>query len=842
MKKVFFAVIIWCIPSVLFSQVLTQRFAKGEAVEKGVKIKKEITSGSIIELPKVDIEKLLMEDAEVAGEDVPYRFGYGFDTSYSLKDGEWDNVEGGRLWSLCFKSNGAVSLNFIFNDFSLPDGAFLNIVNSDETIVYGPVTSDNIPQDRFFLSDVIPDSMVTIYLFEPESQKGKSTLIIKKVVHGYRDYYEINDGLGSPGNSATCNIPVENGYPTYEQEANAIALIIMKEGTSYCSGSLIMSTDLSFKPYLLTAFHCVNTEMYSYYHEPTDTIASSAEQADVNHWAIKFGFRQQSSYAITFNGANYRAGWFNSDFALVELYENAKQFANLVWLGWDRTGNFPTSGVGIHHPKGDYMKIAIDNDCSQSSMWTSILYPSNMTQHWVEHWDTGIVQNGSSGSPLLNQNKRVVGQLHGVVYEAGHNNNTPPCDINYGYYGKISISWTGGGSNDTRLSNWLDPIGRNITTTDSSHPIFINGSEKLYNSSGYSVQNLPSGYTVSWSLTGSNASNFTLQTDSLSTNQCTITRKDHVEFSGSTYLLLTSQITRNDTVITTLTKGLDALYISGESNPCLTDVYHVEGLPSDYTVTWNLSGTGYSVITDFVPTNTENNNYLGVQRASSQSYASGTITATLMSGNNVVGTLTKRISSGWDFTGTWFKTSSIFPPFIPDSTPQPLNCGMTIVNTNERIVLQSDDFIGATMSCTSGNAIIFPHSNTIVLTTGSDPLTSTIIEVYKSGTCEAYKFYFRPIGEPIPLEFSINGTGHEYVFSLREKQNSERGDEHLAESKSLGQWQLAILQYETGQIVFKENVEDKSLSVNTSGWKAGVYIAVAIINGKSIAQKLAITE
>ncbi len=373
----------------------------------------------------------------------------------------------------------------------------------------------------------------------------------------------------------------------------------------------------------------------------------------------------------------------------------------------------------------------------------------------------------------------------------------------------------------------------------------LSGPTLLYDEGNYSVysETLPlSSYTVSWSLTGSNASNFTLQTDSLSTNQCTITRKDHVEFSGSTYLLLTAQISRNDTVITTLTKGLDALYISGESNPCLTDVYHVEGLPSDYTVTWNLSGTGYSVITDFVPTNTENNNYLGVQRASSQSYANGTITATLMSGNNVVGTLTKRISSGWDFTGTWFKTSSIFPPFIPDTTPQPLNCGMTIVNTNERIVLQSDDFIGATMSCTSGNAIIFPHSNTIVLTTGSDPLTSTIIEGYKSGTCEAYKFNFRPIGEPIPLEFSINGTGHEYVFSLREKQNSERGDEHLAESKSLGQWQLAILQYETGQIVFKENVEDKSLSVNTSRWKAGVYIAVAIINGKSIAQKLAITK
>lgn len=43
---------------------------------------------------------------------------------------------------------GAVSLNFVFEDFSLPNGAYLNIVNSDETIVYGPVTSDRIPNDK----------------------------------------------------------------------------------------------------------------------------------------------------------------------------------------------------------------------------------------------------------------------------------------------------------------------------------------------------------------------------------------------------------------------------------------------------------------------------------------------------------------------------------------------------------------------------------------------------------------------------------------------------------------------------------------------------------------------
>ena len=148
MKKFLFFIVLLCMSSAVSSQVLTQRFTKGEAVIKGVKIKKDISPNNVIEMPKVDVDKLLKEDAEMAGEDVPFRFGYGFETSYSISDGEWENYEEGRLWSLCFKSKGAVSLNFVFEDFSLPNGAYLNIVNSDETIVYGPVTSDRIPNDK----------------------------------------------------------------------------------------------------------------------------------------------------------------------------------------------------------------------------------------------------------------------------------------------------------------------------------------------------------------------------------------------------------------------------------------------------------------------------------------------------------------------------------------------------------------------------------------------------------------------------------------------------------------------------------------------------------------------
>lgn len=527
MKKILFIIVFFLMPSVIFSQVLTQRFAKGEAVKKGLKVNKSMASNGIIEMPSVDVEKLLKEDVEMAGEDVPYRFGYGFETSYTLDNGEWEDEDEGRLWSLRFKSNEAVSLNFVFEEFSLPDGAYLNIVNSDETIVYGPVTSENIPKDGYFLTDIIPDSLVTIYLFEPDSQVGKSTLKIKKVVHGYKNFFVINDDNGDPGSSAPCNIPVENAFPNFEKEANAVALILLEDGTSWCSGSLVISTDLSFKPYLLTAFHCINTEWYPNTNIPTDMVASSAEKANVNHWAIKFGYRQQSTYAITFNGAIFRSGWFDSDFALVELYENAKQFAHLTWLGWDRTGSVPLSGAGIHHPKGDYMKISIDNDPSQSSIWIEGLYSNNETPHWLEHWDSGIVQGGSSGSPLLNESKRVVGQLHGVQYEYGHNDYTVqyyPCLINYASYGKFNLSWTGGVSNDTRLSNWLDPNNTGKTTINSSHPLYISGPNIVCSSPIYFVENLSSNsnYSVIWSFKNASSLNSLIQQNTPSTNQCTI--------------------------------------------------------------------------------------------------------------------------------------------------------------------------------------------------------------------------------------------------------------------------------------------------------------------------------
>ena len=74
---------------------------------------------------------------------------------------------------------------------------------------------------------------------------------------------------------------------------------------------------------------------------------------------------------VTYNRATFRAAWNNTDFALMELRNSPAGDSRFSWLGWDRSGNAPTSGTGIHHPSGDVMKISFDYNSLSSN--TSII-------------------------------------------------------------------------------------------------------------------------------------------------------------------------------------------------------------------------------------------------------------------------------------------------------------------------------------------------------------------------------------------------------------------------------------------------------------------------------------
>ena len=68
------------------------------------------------------------------------------------------------------------------------------------------------------------------------------------------------------------------------------------------------------------------------------------------------------------------------------------------------------------------------------------------------------------------------------------------------YFGRLNTSWTGGGTNLTRLSDWLDPLNNGSQTTNSVKPT-ISGPASLTNTGTFSL-NVTDASVVSWSVTG----------------------------------------------------------------------------------------------------------------------------------------------------------------------------------------------------------------------------------------------------------------------------------------------------------------------------------------------------
>ena len=99
---------------------------------------------------------------------------------------------------------------------------------------------------------------------------------------------------------------------------------------------------------------------------------------------------------------------------LLQLIGNPVLNSNIsvYYLGWERTSTSSSSGVCIHHPQRAQKKISIIDTLINSYpfvyQWRYDNYSPQDT-HWKVQFTNGTVENVSSGSPLLNQNKCVIG-------------------------------------------------------------------------------------------------------------------------------------------------------------------------------------------------------------------------------------------------------------------------------------------------------------------------------------------------------------------------------------------------------------------------------------------------
>jgi len=409
-------------------------------------------------MPSIDLEKLQAEDKiNDVGKNKPWRYGYEFLVDHNLENsGVWNELDNGdRIWRIRYSSAGARTMNFLFSDFYMPKGAKVYLYANDRSDLLGAYDEAQNSERRVLGTWLVTGDDVVIEYYEPKAVKGQGKLEVFKVVHGYRsvgNYEKLPDwDLNESGDchyDMNCDMPEINSLKNINKKA--IGLIIVN-GNSFCTGALINNTTNDGTPYFLTANHC-------------------AEGEDVTQWAFRFNWIRENpicgtintgapnsqNYYETVSGAQLRARSETTDFCLLRITANMPSTWNLVYAGWSRSETKPSSTFGIHHPSGDIMKVSRDFDAP------AIYNGDNFLMWEVEQWDMGVTEGGSSGSPLFDNNGRIIGQLYGGESEcSGSFPNT-----GYDVYGRFGQSWTGGGTNSTRLRNWLDPGNTNAQSVN----------------------------------------------------------------------------------------------------------------------------------------------------------------------------------------------------------------------------------------------------------------------------------------------------------------------------------------------------------------------------------------
>ncbi|MCB0642984.1 MAG: proprotein convertase P-domain-containing protein, partial [Phaeodactylibacter sp.] len=224
-------------------------------------------------------------------------------------------------------------------------------------------------------------------------------------------------------------------------------------GTIICTGFLVNNARQDCRPYFMSANHCGITSGNA----PTMLVYWNYQNNQCRQPNTPASGQPGNGSLATFNsGAIFRAAYASSDFALVELDDPVNPEANAYFAGWNAAEQTPADTlICVHHPNNQEKRISFSFTDAFPTDWGNDQPNPAGTHMIVPHWNVGTTEGGSSGSPLFDKNRRVVGQLHGGFAACSNNE--------WDTFGWIYSSWDGGGSSSTRLRDWLDPDNTGIT-------------------------------------------------------------------------------------------------------------------------------------------------------------------------------------------------------------------------------------------------------------------------------------------------------------------------------------------------------------------------------------------
>lgn len=378
-----------------------------------------------------------------------YHFARSFEVNKNSEEhGNWRTLDdGSRIWEYAIASEGAYALNVSFSNYDIPPGAKVYIYNSDKSQLLGAFTEKNNKKYGSLSTAPVAGDQIIIEYNEPADVPYSGYLRIGTVGHAFLDiFHKDTDGYGDSG---ACNIDINCALgDDWQTVKRGIVRIIFPSGDGwyYCTGSLINNTKNDGTPYFLTANHCISRDaeaqgaiFYFNYESPSCSGGNGSEQQTISGASI---------LATT-------TGTTDLDYTLLYLDEEVPASYEPYFVGWDSRGNTPAEAYCIHHPQGDVKKISKTTDITAEETYS---YEYLSKSFYEVYWSEGTTEGGSSGSPLFDENQRLIGTLTGGAAACGVSGPD--------YYQMLDYPYDYMTAADAQLAHWLDSEDTGISYLD----------------------------------------------------------------------------------------------------------------------------------------------------------------------------------------------------------------------------------------------------------------------------------------------------------------------------------------------------------------------------------------
>lgn len=319
-------------------------------------------------------------------------------------------------------SETAQSLQVYFKDYNLPNDATMFVYDAKGMMVLGAFTPNNNPTTKVndgyaFMTQPVIGNKIFIELSYPVTSNEVPILNLKSIVHGFKGFYS-----GPYGTAGNCHKNVAclfNGFNDRGRSIKSVGLILAnyKSNGNFafsCSGALMNNTRQDGTPYFLTASHCVGAINTGNYNWKNEFLVLFNYETKLCNDTIVEATNTLSKNSILGADLMIDSSQDWKDFALLKLRTTKEVLARykVCYAGWDNAPLAYTANAfdrySVHHPKGDVKKISLVKDIFPADIYFNQYSGGD---YLAVSWKDGIVEQGSSGSPLFNSFDRVIGNL-----------------------------------------------------------------------------------------------------------------------------------------------------------------------------------------------------------------------------------------------------------------------------------------------------------------------------------------------------------------------------------------------------------------------------------------------